>query len=352
VHSDIENLVQHNPGLPRRVFSVGKTLFQALYLHCGYVGLRDLLLARLGRARAVVLYYHRIGGRDLLTKPVEEFRRDLIYLSRKYECITLSELCRRLREGKPLKRRMAVVTFDDGYRDNYTVAMPILQEIGIRATFFVSTGFIGTAREFPHDEEIAGESDMLDTERQSFLKLTWDDLRAMEKAGFEIGSHTVNHTDLGVADKQTIERELKESLDILNRELRMRPRAFAFPWGNPENIPAFSFAGVADAGYYTSVSAYGGSNTRGSNPLHIQRIDAGNGRMSWLALRARIAGFDPDYLALKLNGKASAVGYASAESMRGDNQQTAAAVGGTISGSSELNKKHTAAVEKVSSIVV
>lgn len=323
-----------------------------MYLHCGYVGSRDLLLSKLGRSRAVVLYYHRIGERDLLTKPVEEFRRDLIYLKRKYECITLNELCERLRQGTPLKRRTAVVTFDDGYRDNYTVAMPVLQEVGIPATFFVSTGFIGTGREFPHDEEIKSESETPSAERQSFLKLTWDDLRAMERAGFEIGSHTVNHTDLGVADAETIARELKESLMILNRELGTRPRAFAFPWGNPENIPAAAFKSVADAGYYTSVSAYGGSNTRGSNPLHIQRIDAGNGRMSWLALRARIAGFDPNYLALKLNGKATAVVEASFESMSGNEEHSttnAARSSNSSGGASESNKTHAATGEKVSS---
>lgn len=345
MNSDREKSAQFNPGLLRRAFSAGKTLLQAVYLHSGYVGLRDLVLSRTGRARAVVLYYHRIGGRDLLTKPVAEFRRDLLYLKRRYECVTLSELCRRLRSGAPLKRRMVVVTFDDGYRDNYTAAMPVLSEVGVPATFFVSTGFIGTTREFPHDEEIVCESEIQDHERHSFQKLTWDDLRAMEEHGFEIGSHTVNHTNLGIADQQTVERELTESLEILNRELGERPRAFAFPWGNPENIPAAAFESVADAGYYTSVSAYGGFNTRGSNPLHIQRIDAGNGRMNWLSLRARIAGFDPDYLALKLNGKAAAVGKSVVGLNGGGDSQV------VTSGASEMNKKRAAAAEKVSSTV-
>jgi peptidoglycan/xylan/chitin deacetylase (PgdA/CDA1 family) len=307
----------------RRILSFGKKLFQAIYLYCGYVELRDLVMGSRGKARAVIIYYHRIGGRDVLTKPAAEFRRDLIYLRRKYECITLSELCQRLRRGTPLRRRTAVVTFDDGYRDNYTVAMPVLQEVGVPATFFVSTGFIGAERGFPHDEEVdEGLQGTLNKERQRYLNLTWDDLRAMEEAGFEIGSHTVNHANLGSADQQTITRELEESLSILNRELGERPRAFAFPWGKPENISVSAFESVARAGYYTAVSAYGGSNTRGSNPLHLQRMDAGNGRMSWLALRARIAGFDPDYLALKLNGKAAAVRNAFAESIKSSHRQT------------------------------
>jgi peptidoglycan/xylan/chitin deacetylase (PgdA/CDA1 family) len=329
---------------------VGKSFLQAVYLHCGYLELRQFVLGRFGRAHAVVLYYHRIGGRDLLTKPAEEFRRDLTYLSRKYECITLSELYRRLRENVPFRRRTAVVTFDDGYRDNYTAAVPVLQEVGVPATFFVSTGFIGTEREFPHDEEIRCESGTPDAEPHGFQKLTWDDLRAMEKAGFEIGSHTVNHANLGVANQQTIERELKESLSMLNRELGERPRAFAFPWGKPENIPAAAFESVAEAGYYTAVSAYGGFNARGSNPMHIQRIDAGNGRMTWLAMRARLAGFDPDYLALRLKGKAAAVGKSAPDSITGNAPQQPGTAG-PRNVTSELNKKRAAAGEKVSSTV-
>lgn len=318
--------VQREANLLRRAFSLSKTLLFAVYLYSGYVQLRDFVLARLGRARAVVLYYHRIGGRDVMSKPAGEFRRDLKYLSRKYECITLSELCKRIQQGTPLKRRTAVVTFDDGYRDNYTEALPVLQEVGIPATFFVSTGFIGTKRGFPHDEPENVFSHDGAHEQHSYPNLTWDDLRAMEEAGFEIGSHTVNHANLGCADEHAIAREIGESLSILNRKLGARPRAFSFPWGKPENIPASAFKSVASAGYYTAVSAYGGSNTRGSNPFHIQRIDAGNGEMRWLNLRARIAGLDPDYLALKLSGKAIALTDASSRSMKTDGQQAISGV--------------------------
>jgi peptidoglycan/xylan/chitin deacetylase (PgdA/CDA1 family) len=290
----------------RRARALGKTLLYGLYLYSGYVQIRDFVLGRLGRARVVVLYYHRIGGRDVMSKPADEFRRDLEYLSRKYECITLLELYRRLGQGKPLRRRTAVVTFDDGYRDNYTVALPVLKEVGVRATFFVSTGFIGTNRGFLHDAGVSnGPDERPEDEQVCYPKLTWDDLRDMEEDDFEIGSHTVNHVNLGSADEQAIACEVTNSLSALNHQLGARPRAFSFPWGKPENIPPSAFESVAAAGYYTTVSAYGGYNTRGSNPFHIRRIDAGNGHMCWLTLRARIAGFDPDYLMLKLSGEAA-----------------------------------------------
>ncbi|MDQ3812564.1 MAG: polysaccharide deacetylase family protein [Armatimonadota bacterium] len=283
------------------MFSFAKDIVFFTYLHCGYVPLRDAVLARRGRARAVVLCYHRIGARDVMTKPTQEFRRDLEYLKSNYECISLWELCERLRANQLLKRPMAVVTFDDGYRDNLTEAVPVLQEAGMPATFFVATGFMGTDRIFPHDVELARRNGATGVGApDGYPKLTWDDLRAMQAAGFEIGAHTVNHVDLGLADEPMAESEIKDGLAMLNQELGERPRAFAFPWGKPANITKRALEVVQEAGYYAAVSAYGGANTCGANPFNIHRVDAGNGRFSPLTLRARVAGCDPDYFKLKV----------------------------------------------------
>jgi peptidoglycan/xylan/chitin deacetylase (PgdA/CDA1 family) len=292
---------QPDRGAAKRVLSLVKNIVFFLYLYCGYVALRDFILARLGRARVVVLYYHRISGqggaRDPLTRPLDDFRRDLQYLTSNYECISLSELAERLRAGVPFRRRAAVITFDDGYRDNYTAAVPALMEAGVTATFFVSTGFIGTTRVFPHDIRAAQRDNVALLE---YPKLTWDDLRVMEAAHFEIGSHTVNHTNLGVADEETIRHELSDSLAALNSELGARPRAFSFPWGKPDNISQSAAKIVQEVEYYAAASAYGGTNSRGSNPYNIRRVDTGNGHLSQLALHARLAGFDPDYFRLKV----------------------------------------------------
>ncbi|MGE5611970.1 MAG: polysaccharide deacetylase family protein [Bacillota bacterium] len=268
------------------------------YLYCGYVSLRDRVLSLLGRSRIVVLTYHRIGGRDLLSKPTEEFRRDLQWLKQHYECMTLAELHDRLRSNQPIRRPIAVVTFDDGYRDNFTAAVPVLLDEGVPATFFIATGFIGTHREFPHDLR-AGAA-------QPYPKLTWGDLHAMERAGFEVGSHTVNHADLGQADDATAQCELAESLLALSRRLGIRPRAFAFPWGKPANMSEFAIEKARQLGYYAAVSAYGGSNRRCTDPFRLRRIDAGNGQLDFLAFRARVAGFDPGPLRLRLRHGRSA----------------------------------------------
>lgn len=271
-----------------RLRGIAKNLLFAAYLYCGYVQVRDLLLRLRGRSRAVVLCYHRVGGCDVLTRPAGEFRRDLYELRRRFECVSLAELCNRLRSGEPLRRPLVAVTFDDGYRDNYVEAAPALIAAGVPATFFVSTGFVSTSRVFAHD---AAHGDTPEESRHP--KITWRDLRALQDAGFEIGSHTVDHVNLGRADPPTIEREVRYSLAMLDHHLGARPRAFAFPWGKPGDISDRAVAAIRDAGYYAAAFAFGGDNRPGRSPYAIHRIDAGNGRMGRLALRARLAGFDP-----------------------------------------------------------
>ncbi|MGH9830870.1 MAG: polysaccharide deacetylase family protein, partial [Blastocatellia bacterium] len=143
-----------------------------VYLFSGYVALRDMILSLLGKSRATVLYYHRIGdSRDPLTRSLDDFRNDLGYLQKHYECISLADLRDRLRSGRAFRRRAVAITFDDGYRNNYTEAARVLKETGMTATFFVATGYIGTDRQFPHDECRDGVA-------ANWPKLTWDDLRA------------------------------------------------------------------------------------------------------------------------------------------------------------------------------
>lgn len=277
-----------------------KSAIFGFYLYSGYVPLRDWILARLGRSRAVIVYYHRVGACDVLSKPTLEFRRDLAYLKRNYECIGLRELCARLSSGKPLKRRVAVVTFDDGYHDNYTHAVPALRDADMTATFYVSTGFIGTERAFLHDGPGAKDYGGVPGD---YPKMTWDDLRDMEAKGFEIGAHTVEHLNLGRAEISIIERELHDALTSLDRELGQSKRAFSFPWGKPNDISESAVKIARQAGYYSVASAYGGANLRGRDVFHLRRVDVGNGHLSDLAVRARIAGFDPDFWRLKLKNR-------------------------------------------------
>jgi peptidoglycan/xylan/chitin deacetylase (PgdA/CDA1 family) len=267
-------------------FAQGKNILRLLFLYSGITRIRDLILSTVGSSRATIVYYHRIGEPDVLTRSLEDFKADIKYLARRYECISLFELCRRLKAKERFTRPIAVITFDDGYRDNLLQAVPVLQEAKVPATFFVSTGYIGTDREFPHD------SRRCECTRCTYPKLTWDDVRHMEELGFEIGSHTVEHTDLGKVTEEVAEWEMRESLKKLNEELGTAPRPFSFPWGKPENVPPWGAKLAERAGYYCSCTAFGGSNGPHRNVYDLRRVDVGNGwvrRLNWIA---KVEGLD------------------------------------------------------------
>ncbi len=118
---------------------------------------RSGLLGLLGRPPLAVLGYHRVLEGPLTgvtTCPLgmvvtpEMFERQLAYAARRYRIVSLAEIADACEGGRPLPPRACFVTFDDGWRDNYTVAYPILRRMGLPAAVFVTTDFIGTRRAF------------------------------------------------------------------------------------------------------------------------------------------------------------------------------------------------------------
>lgn len=103
-----------------------------------------------------VLYYHRIAESDedpeLLCVAPLLFREQMSALGREYEFLSLSQLTRIMESGTRLRRKCVAITFDDGYADNSDTALPILEEAGIPATFFVSSGILDGGREFWWDQ--------------------------------------------------------------------------------------------------------------------------------------------------------------------------------------------------------
>jgi len=95
---------------------------------------------------AVVLRYHRVGANFPLSVTAEEFEGQLRFLRSRCRVVPAGELVTCLREGKPLPPRAVAITFDDGYEDNFTQAVPLLQRYCLPATFFVTTGWIDTEK--------------------------------------------------------------------------------------------------------------------------------------------------------------------------------------------------------------
>jgi peptidoglycan/xylan/chitin deacetylase (PgdA/CDA1 family) len=239
-------------GLPHDVKSKAKALYFSLYGRC-FAPLRDLIWAQQRTERISVLLYHRVNDdlRDGVTNGIEQFERHMAILAKKANVLRLRDLLTPAAINLSRNKPNVVVTFDDGYEDNYKIAAPILERHGIHATFFVSTGLMGTTRAFDHDQVKLGYGPP---------NMNWDQIRELEKRGFDIGSHTVNHARISKLSPETLERELRDSKLKLEAELGTPALLFAYPFGGIYDSSAIANKAVFEAGYTLCCSAYGGQN--------------------------------------------------------------------------------------------
>jgi peptidoglycan/xylan/chitin deacetylase (PgdA/CDA1 family) len=257
-----------------------------------------------------VFNYHRVGNRNecgynraLFSCTVEQLREQLAVLNDRFDFVTIDRLADFARNGYAGRRPLALVTFDDGYADNYLLAFPVLKQLEIPAVFFLPTQFVG-ARRMLWSDEIAW---MLRNSRHSTISLpfalqpyslaaerleqtirgilrhvrrspvpiaeqvdqirqacggvapaadgdwppfmNWEQVREMRSAGMDIGSHTHSHTPLArlTADKQRT--ELVNSRAVLEGELREPIRAVAYPVGDHTAYTAETCRIAREVGY-------------------------------------------------------------------------------------------------------
>ncbi len=196
------------------------------------------------RVRVPILMYHYLSvpppGSDAIRQGLsvgpDVFRAQLITLREHgYTSISMTDLAYAIDMGTPLPPKPVVITFDDGYRDNYENAFPILKEEGFTATFFVFTNVI---------------------EERNTTYMTWEMLVEMQQAGMEIGSHTLSHLDLSGRTEARIRQELSNSRELLQQRLGVEIRTLAYPYGGYDS-------GVAElarqSGYWIAVTTKGGT---------------------------------------------------------------------------------------------
>jgi len=148
-----------------------------------------------------ILMYHHVAipgpnadaiRRDLSVSPAA-FEAQMAYLaSHGYRPVSLLDLFEHLQGGQALPPRPIILTFDDGYDDNYTSAYPILRRYGLQGTFFIITGLVG---------------------RPGYL--TWEQAREMRRGGMSLESHTCNHPDLAKGAPWYVDKEVKEAKSAL-----------------------------------------------------------------------------------------------------------------------------------------
>ncbi|MBI4437187.1 MAG: polysaccharide deacetylase family protein [Candidatus Omnitrophica bacterium] len=214
-----------------------------------------------------ILLYHSISDtwEDDLSVPVEAFREQMAYLADHYHVIPLEEACRRLEEGDPFSEKTVVMTFDDGYRDNFDRAYPILEKFRLPATIFLLIGGIGTEKRWPPD---AGEPHgPLDHEL-----LSWEEVQQMQRGGLvTFGSHTMSHALFSDLSPQQAREEISTSKRLLEEKLGKGLYAFTYPFGTALEATDSVKHLVRESGFYCACTAMIGGNGKGSDLFALRR---------------------------------------------------------------------------------
>lgn len=168
-----------------------------------------------GRVEIPILLYHRVADKGAPARYViapQDFEQQIAFLQQAgYRSIRLSQLVEAIQKGAMLPERSIVLTFDDGNLDNYTNAFPILQEYGMTGVAYVV-------------------ADRLDSD--GYLNAA--QIRAMAAAGWEIGSHSMTHTDLTTISDEKVRVEIHDSKVQLENILGFPIESFAYPFGKAD----------------------------------------------------------------------------------------------------------------------
>jgi peptidoglycan/xylan/chitin deacetylase (PgdA/CDA1 family) len=275
-----------------------------------------------------ILAYHRVlddvaddfpFDRDVISCSSDEFRCEMEFVARNFDVVTFKDIAE---NGAESYRCPLIITFDDGYKDNYDIAFSILKEVGIPAVFYVTTDYID-GNSIPWWDEVTylcgrgggkvlsvcrGErlfartmgEDMLpelldhcksvsDEERiellekirnvgaedipavQRGLMMNWDNVRELAGAGMEIGSHTVSHPMLrNIDNKEKLRNEIVDSKEKIEKEIKSGVYSFSYPVGRKSSADADIVDMVIDAGYNFAVMYEHGVNRK--DDLDIYRL--------------------------------------------------------------------------------
>lgn len=275
---------------------------------------------------ARILIYHRVNDDNdpfFAATSTRLFEQQMRFISRYYKVVSLSELQRHLASGSP--ELVLAITFDDGYRDNYENAFPILNCYGLPATIFLATegidcceplwfermidAFQRTRREWfdlelgtPRRFALRTPAERLDANnctfallrrlanaerRQWFTRiieyldvpsdgrrgkmLTWDQVRKMNAKGIDFGGHTVTHPFVSRLTREELCWEVSECKRRVEAELQAPVRHFAYPNGREEDFAEWNKDVLREAGYESAVTTNWGLNYRSTDPMEMRR---------------------------------------------------------------------------------
>lgn len=300
--------------------------------------------ALFAKPRAVVLMYHSVVEEPAQTENTirishsrDTFESQMSALSRRFNPVSIEQVIEFAAAGRRLPPRPVAVTFDDGFADNYDVALPILSRHGIPATFYimvnaVETGTppwyirlnfafsttsmtvwkhpenghtleitsadgkkaalnaawdLGAARSGTAQEQLVQQIEeslqIQPLDARSGLMMNWDQVRALKKAGHIIGAHTLSHPNLAHVTEGEARSEIRGSKQRLEEKLSEPIQHFSYP--HPALNPQWSaqtFQITREAGFRSAVLTTPGSVLPGDPPLSLKRIPAGKDFDLWI----------------------------------------------------------------------
>ncbi len=212
-----------------------------------------------------VLNYHKVDNiNHSLSISPPEFEEQMQYLhDNGYHTITPDQLVAYLKYGSTLPEKPIMLSFDDGYLDNYTNAYPIMKKYGFTATIFVVTNLVGRDPRF----------------------MNWDQAREMQQEGFVFGSHTVNHVVLTKLSSEEALNELVDSRLEIEQQLGKPPLYFAYPTG-AYNMQIEDL--VRRAGYKAAFTIRYGQVGQDSNIYALERIPIFKGQKTFRSFFIRL----------------------------------------------------------------
>lgn len=258
---------------------------------------KDLAVRTLGRlttssrGRIVILCYHSIHPRlSFASATPDEFAGHLEWLRGHCDVVPLNQVAQ-AEDRRGRDRPLVAITFDDGYEDNYTHALPLLEEHACPATFFVTVGLVDG--DHSAADRIASVRQVPTSE---IRPLSWGQVAELRSAGHSVGAHTWSHPNLGRLAEPEVRSELGRSKARLEEQLGAVVDQFAYPFG--KRGPHFSSSTmelVAAEGYALAVSVLFRAVRKGDSRLALPRFFVARdsvetlaakvyGRWDWLGL--------------------------------------------------------------------
>jgi len=291
-------------------------------------------LRRFAGSKFAILCYHRVGteGVPLFSRlDPGVFEAQMRYVQRHYRVVSLGQMSSELLSDRKVQPTVTI-TFDDGYRDLYSCALPVLQKYEIPATIYLigqsmETGeapwydrifvaidaapgpvlevHIGATRRFvlssPGDragaawEIICYLRSITDLGRRKWCRefekqipvpqrrlerrmLDWEQVRAMQKSGISFGAHTMTHPAVSRLDDPALEEELGRSKQLLENGLGEAVEHFAYPFGKPSDCSLAAEECFVKYGYRSAATTTEGFNLKGDNLYRLRRLQVGDAR--------------------------------------------------------------------------